>query len=144
MKGFIEEFKKFALKGNMLDMAVGAFIATAFAAVVTSLTDNFVQPLLNIVSGAEFYSLQQWMGFGSAFVSALIDFLIKAFVLFCFLKVINKAISPISHKTEEPAAPTTKICPYCKSEIPIDATRCCHCTSELPKEEAPAETAEKA
>lgn len=134
MKAFIEEFKKFALKGNMLDMAVGAFIATAFASVVTSLTDNFIQPILNIVTGAEVYGLQEWMGFGSAFVSSLIDFFIKAFVLFCVLKAINKATSLGHKKDETPAAPTTKICPFCKSEIAIDATRCPHCTSELPKE----------
>ncbi|MDO4266022.1 MAG: large conductance mechanosensitive channel protein MscL [Eubacteriales bacterium] len=134
MKAFIEEFKSFAMKGNMLDMAVGAFIATAFSGLVTSLSDNFIQPILNIVSGANIYSLQEWMGFGSAFVSNVIDFLIKAFALFCILKAINKAMA-IGHKEEAPAAPTTKICPFCKSEIPIDACRCSHCTSELPAEE---------
>lgn len=132
MKAFIEEFKKFALKGNMMDMAVGAFIATAFSGLVGSLTDNFITPILNIVSGAELYSLQQWMGFGSSFVGAVIDFLIKAFVLFCVLKAINKALA-LGHKEEAPAAPTTKVCPFCQEEIPIAATRCPHCTSELPK-----------
>ena len=110
------------------------FIATAFSGLVGSLTDNFITPILNIVSGAEFYDLQQWMGFASTFVGGVIDFLIKAFVLFCVLKALNKALS-IGHKPETNAAPTTKVCPFCQEEIPIAATRCPHCTSELPKEE---------
>jgi large conductance mechanosensitive channel len=66
----------------------------------------------------------------SNFLSAVVNFIILAFILFCLIKGINKLMS-LNSKKEEPAAPTTKICPYCKSEIPIEATRCGHCTSEL-------------
>ena len=139
MKKFIEEFKAFALRGNMMDMAVGVIIGGAFSNIVTSLTDNFINPLLNLVTGAEVYSLQDVSKFASNFVSALVNFLIMAFVLFCLLKAVNKLAS-LGRKKEAPAAPTTKKCPYCLSEIPIDATRCPHCTSELPA----AETADQA
>lgn len=139
MKKFIEEFKAFALRGNMMDMAVGVIIGGAFSNIVTSLTDNFINPILNLVTGAEVYSLQDVSKFASNFVSALVNFLIMAFVLFCLLKAVNKLAS-LGRKKEAPAAPTTKKCPYCLSEIPIDATRCPHCTSELPA----AETADQA
>lgn len=129
MKKFIEEFKAFALRGNVMDMAVGVIIGGAFSGIVTSLTDNLINPILNVATGAEMYTLQQVMGFGSSFVSSVIDFIIKAFILFCILKTVNKMMT-IGHKEEE-AAPTTKTCPYCKSEIPIDATKCCHCTSDI-------------
>ena len=130
MKSFFAEFKKFALRGNVIDMAVGVIIGAAFSGIVTSLTDNFITPILNVVTGAQVYTLQDVAGFGSAFAGSVIDFIIKAFILFCLLKAMNKAMS-IGHNEEAPAAPTTKICPYCKTEIPIDATRCPHCTSEL-------------
>ena len=81
------------------------------------------------------YNLQDVAGFASAFISALINFLIMAFVLFCMLKGINTLMS-LGKKKEEPAAPTTKVCPFCKSEISIEATRCPHCTSELNEETA--------
>ena len=82
MKKFIEEFKEFALRGNMMDMAVGVIIGGAFSGIVTSLTDNFINPILNLVTGGQVYSLQDWMGFASSFISALVNFLIMAFVLF--------------------------------------------------------------
>ncbi len=134
MKKFIEEFKAFALRGNMLDMAIGVLIGGAFSSIVTSLTDNFIQPILNVVTGAATYGLQDVMGFVSTFVSALVNFFIMALVLFCILKAFNKLMD--LGKKEEPvaAAPTTKKCPYCCSEIAIEATRCPHCTAELPKE----------
>ena len=130
MKKFIEEFKAFALRGNVMDMAVGVIIGGAFSGIVTSLTDNFIQPILNVLTGQATYSLKDVAGFGSAFLSAVINFLIMAFILFCLVKGINKLMN-IGHKEEEPAAPTTKKCPFCKSEIAIEATRCPHCTSEL-------------
>lgn len=131
MKKFIQEFKAFALRGNMMDMAVGVLIGGAFSGIVTALTDNFIKPVLNVITGAETYSMQDVAGFGSAFVTALVNFFIMAFVLFCLLKAINKLMSVGQKKDAAPAAPTTKKCPYCMSEISIEATRCPHCTSQL-------------
>lgn len=133
MKKFVQEFKEFALRGNMMDMAVGVIIGGAFAALVTSLTDNFINPILNFVTGSQAYTLQDVGGFASAFVSAVINFLIMAFILFCLLKAINKLMA-IGKKPEEAPAPTTKVCPYCLSEIPLAAVKCAHCASELPEE----------
>ena len=99
MKKFMQEFKNFALRGNVMDMAVGIIIGGAFSGIVSS------------------------------FASAVVNFIIMAFILFCIMKAINKATT-IGKKVEE-TAPTTKICPYCKSEILLDATRCPHCTSEV-------------
>lgn len=142
MKKFIEEFKKFALKGNVMDMAVGVIIGGAFTTIVTSLTDNFINPLIalctggangeGVVIGGTFTIAGVAFNYG-AFLSAVINFLIMAFILFCMLKAINKLMS-IGHKKEEPVK-TTKICPYCKSEIPKDATKCAHCTSDVEVEE---------
>ena len=140
MKKFLEEFKAFALRGNMMDMAVGVIIGGAFSNIVTSLTDNFINPILNFVTRAENYTLQDVSKFASNFVSALVNFLIMAFVLFCLLKAVNKLAS-LGKKPEVPAAPTTKKCPFCQSEIPSEAVRCPHCTSELPAEEAAGEIA---
>ena len=130
MKKFIAEFKAFALRGNMMDVAVGVIIGGAFSNIVTSLTDNFINPILSLVTGAATYTLQDVAGFASSFISALVNFLIMAFVLFCLLKAVNRLAS-IGRKEEAPAAPTTKKCPYCLSEVPIGASRCPHCTSEL-------------
>lgn len=130
MKKFIEEFKTFALRGNMLEMAVGIIIGGAFSDIVKSLTDNFINPLLNFVTGAASYTLSDIAGFASAFISALVNFIIMAFVLFCLLKGINKLMS-IGKKAPEEKV-TVKTCPYCRSEIAIEATRCPHCTSEQP------------
>lgn len=142
MKKFLEEFKKFALKGNVMDMAVGVIIGGAFTTIVTSLTDNFINPLIalctggangeGVVIGGTFTIGGVAFNYG-AFLSAVINFLIMAFILFCMLKAINKLMS-IGHKKEEPVK-TTKICPYCKSEIPKDATKCAHCTSDVEAEE---------
>ena len=104
MKKFIEEFKAFALRGNMMDMAVGVIIGGGFTGIVTSLTDNFINPILNFVTGAQTYTLQNIAGFASKFISDLVNFLILAFVLFCLLKGINKLIT-LGQKKEEPAAP---------------------------------------
>lgn len=139
MKKFIQEFKEFAIKGNMMDMAVGIIIGGAFTSVVTSLTDNFINPLLNFITGAAKYTGADIASFASSFISAFVNFIIMAFVLFCLLKIMNK-ITEIGHHNEEktPSAPTTKKCPYCCSEIDIKATRCPHCTSVL-EEKADAE-----
>ena len=130
MKKFISEFKSFALRGNVMDMAIGVIIGGAFSGIVTSLTDNFINPILNFLLGHEVYNLTDVAGFVSAFISSVVNFILMAFILFCLLKIINKAVSLGNKKEEEaPAAPTTKTCPYCKSEIAIDATKCAHCTS---------------
>ena len=130
MKKFIEEFKQFALRGNMMDMAVGVIIGGGFTGIVTSLTDNFINPILNLVTRAEMYTLRDVVRFASRFASDLVNFVILAFILFCLIKGINKLMT-LGQKKEEPAAPVTKKCPYCLSEIPIQATRCPHCTSVL-------------
>lgn len=130
MKKFLKEFKEFALRGNVMDMAIGIIIGGAFSGIVTSLTDNFINPILNAVTGHAVYTKTDILGFVSAFLSSIINFVIMAFILFCLMKGINKMMN-LGKKKEEPAEPTTKICPYCKSEIPLDATRCGHCTSEL-------------
>lgn len=130
MKKFMQEFKTFALRGNMMDMAIGVLIGGAFSGIVTSLTDNFIKPILNFVTGSQTYSLQDITGFASAFLSSLVNFFIMAFVLFCLLKGINRLFA-VGRKKEEKAAPTTKICPFCISKIDIKATRCPHCTSVL-------------
>ena len=130
MKKFIEEFKTFALRGNVMDMAIGVLIGGAFSGIVTSLTDNFIQPIIDEIMGRATYTLEDVALFGSKFIASVINFLITALILFCLLKAMNKMMS-VGRKEAEPEAPTTKTCPYCKSEISIDATRCPHCTSEL-------------
>ena len=130
MKKFIEEFKAFALRGNVMDMAIGVLIGGAFSGIVTSLTDNFIQPIIDEIMGRAAYTLEDAALFGSNFIAAVINFIITALILFCLLKAMNKLLS-VGRKEAEPEAPATKTCPYCKSEISIDATRCPHCTSEL-------------
>ena len=138
MKKFLEEFKKFALRGNVLDLAVGVIIGGAFTGIVTALTTNFINPLLSFVMTGGPGNLGDtglaWTigGAFSAFLTTVVNFVITALVLFCLIKGINKLMT-MGKKKEAPAAPTTKKCPYCLSEIPIAATRCAHCTSELPK-----------
>lgn len=130
MKKFIEEFKAFALRGNVMDMAIGVLIAGAFSGIITSLTDNFINPIISMIMSGATYTAEDISGFASNFIGSVINFFITALILFCLLKAVNKLMS-IGHKEEAPAAPTTKTCPYCKSEIDIGATRCPHCTSEL-------------
>ena len=136
MKKFLHEFKAFAMKGNVLDLAVGVIIGAAFKDIVTSLTDNFINPILQFVTRAHpnWYSWGELGGFASAFITAVVNFIIMAFILFLIVKLFNN-LSKIGKKPEAPAAPTTKVCPYCKSSIDITATRCPHCTSEQPEEE---------
>ncbi len=140
--GFIKEFKEFISKGNVLDLAVGVIIGGAFKGVVDSLTINIIQPLIDCVGGADIQGKIQliapsatsdgvFITYG-AFISSVINFLIMAFIVFLIVKGVNKMMSLGKKKEEEaPAAPTTKVCPFCKSEINIDATRCPNCTSEV-------------
>lgn len=120
-------------------MAVGVIIGGGFTGIVTSLTDNFINPILNLVTRAEMYTLRDLVRFASRFASDLLNFLILAFVLFCLIKGINK-IMALGQKKQESAAPSTKKCPYCLSDIPVQATRCPHCTSVLPEKTESAET----
>ena len=134
MKKLIEEFKAFALRGNVIDLAVGVIIGAAFQNIVTSLTDDIISPLIGLVAKTDFKDLVLSV-FGvnikyGSFITAVINFLIMAIVLFTLIKIMNKAAS-LGSRPEEPAAPTTKTCPFCKSEISIEATRCPHCTSQL-------------
>ena len=135
MKGFMKEFKEFISRGNVMDMAVGIIIGGAFTAIVNSLVADIINPLLGCFISMDFSAWtiplvgEAALGIGN-FINAIISFLIMAFILFSIIKAMNKAAS-IGKKPEEPAAPTTKICPYCKSEIAIEATRCPHCTSQL-------------
>lgn len=137
-KGFIAEFKKFILRGNVLDMAVGVIIGGAFTAIVTSLNQDILTPLLGLIGGTDFSHLTVTLGEGETapvltygnFITAVLNFLITALVIFVLIKIINGITQKFSKK-EEPAAPTTKTCPYCRSSIDIEATRCPHCTSVL-------------
>ena len=130
MKKFFKEFKEFALRGNVMDMAIGIIIGGAFTGIVTSLTENFINPVLTVLMGQATYTSADVKSFVAAFLAAVVNFIITAFILFCLIKGMNKMLT-IGKKKEEPAAPATKVCPYCKSEIPLDATRCAHCTSQL-------------
>ena len=130
MKKFFKEFKEFALRGNVMDMAIGIIIGGAFTGIVTSLTENFINPVLTVLMGQATYTSADVKSFVAAFLAAVVNFIITAFILFCLIKGMNKMLT-IGKKKEEPAAPNTKVCPYCKSEIPLDATRCAHCTSQL-------------
>jgi len=139
-KGFIEEFKKFIMRGNVMDMAVGVIVGGAFTSIVTSLNQDILTPILGIFGGTDFSNLKVTLGSGENapvlcygnFITAVINFLITAFVIFVLVKAINKIGDKLIKKEEEaPAEPTTKMCPYCRSEIAKEATRCPHCTSNL-------------
>ena len=144
----LKEFKKFALKGNMIDLAVGVIIGGAFNSLVSSLVNDVIMPLLSLVTGRvdfnnwfialdgnkyETLALAEEAGVAvvkyGTFISGILNFIIMAFVVFLLVKGINSL-----KKKEEPAAPapaTTKKCPYCKSEIHIEATKCAHCGSDV-------------
>ncbi|MBO4899374.1 MAG: large conductance mechanosensitive channel protein MscL [Lachnospiraceae bacterium] len=133
MKGFFAEFKKFVLRGNVIDLAVGVIIGAAFQAIVTSLVDDIISPLIGLIANTDLSDMVAMVGDveirWGAFITAIINFIIMAFVIFLIVKAINKAAELGKKKEEE--KPTTKKCPHCKSEIDIEATRCPHCTSEL-------------
>ena len=129
MKKLLKEFKDFAMKGNVLDLAVAVVLGGAFNKVVTSVVEIFLNPIIESLPKME----NGGTGFtGSliSFAAVVVEFLLTALVLFLIVKAANKAKN--LKKKEEPAAePTTKVCPFCQSEISIKATRCPHCTSEL-------------
>ena len=153
--GFIKEFKTFALKGNMMDLAVGVIIGGAFNGIVTSLVNDVIMPFVSLfigkidfnnlfvaLDGNTYTTLAAAKAAGASvicygsFITALINFLILAFVVFLMVKGLNKLNSVTLQRNAVPAAPTTKKCPFCQSEIDIHAVRCPHCTSEIPTEEA--------
>ncbi len=149
--GFFGEFKKFIMRGNVIDLAVGVIVGGAFQAIVKSLVDDVVMPVISLATkginfadlfialdGGEYATLAAAQEAGAAtlnygnFISAILNFLIMAFVVFLLVKGINTIADKTKKKEEEaPAAPTTKECPYCKSEIAIGATKCPNCTSDL-------------
>ena len=140
MKKFGKEFKEFISKGNIFDMAVGLIIGSAFTAIVNSLVKDIFSPLITIITGKADMTQLIWNVNGAeikygSFLQNVITFLLTAIVLFMLVKGIN-SLRNLGKKKEdpaEPAAPTTKVCPYCCSEISIEATKCPHCTSELEK-----------
>ena len=128
MSNFLKEFKEFACRGNVVDMAVGVTIGAAFGKVVTSFIEIFLNPILEkltIEGGSEGI-----VGSLVLFAAVVVEFILIAFFLFLVVKAFNK-MRDMTKKEEAPADPTTKVCPFCQSEISIKATRCPHCTSEL-------------
>ena len=147
----LKEFKEFALRGNVIDMAVGIVIGAAFGTIVKSLVDDVIMPPIGLALGgvdfANFFALLKagspagpyasladaqaagavTVNYGM-FINNVVSFLIVAFVMFLLIRTINR----LQREEEAPAEPTTKECTYCLSTIPIKATRCAHCTSELP------------
>ena len=133
MKKFLQEFKDFALKGNVMSMAVGVIIGMAFQAVVTSLTDNILSPIIGLFVGQNFDALTlSVMGvtlFYGAFITAVINFIILAFVVFLIVRSMNKLLT--KKAAEEAAEHPETLCPFCKTAIDPAATRCPNCTSVL-------------
>ena len=137
-----KEFKEFLNRGNVVDLAVGVVIGAAFKAIVDSFVGDIISPLIGSIFNMDFTELTVTINGAElrygAFIMAIINFIIIAFVIFLFVKGVNKMRETAAKKkaAEEEAAPTTKICPFCKSEIPIDATKCKFCASEVPEEKA--------
>lgn len=151
----LKEFKEFALKGNIIDMAIGVIIGGAFQKIVSSLVNDIIMPTLAIFTGkVDFSDLVITVGNSSikygSFITTIVDFLIIAFSIFIAIRTINKLndkakenLDKVSHKNkifkknkakDTVEEPTTKVCPFCFSEINIKATRCPHCTSDLTTE----------
>ena len=129
MKKLLDEFKAFAFKGNVVDLAVAVILGGAFGKVVTAVVEIFLNPILEALPKTP----EGGTGFvGSliSFAAVVVEFLLTALILFAIIKAMNKA-KDLKKKEEAPAEPTTKVCPFCQSEIDIKATRCPHCTSEL-------------
>jgi large conductance mechanosensitive channel len=130
--GIIKEFKQFLLRGNVVDLAVGVVIGAAFGAVVTALVKDFLTPLIAAIAKVPdfsglFFTINDSKFLYGEFINALISFLLVAATIFFFvIKPINLLISRV--RKEPPADSTTKKCPECLSEIPIQAKRCSHCT----------------
>ncbi len=154
-KGIISEFREFIMRGNVMDMAVGVIIGAAFQAIINSLVDDIIMPVVTLITGgidftnwfisldgSHYATLAAAQEAGAAtlnygvFITAVIQFLIMAIVIFALVKAMNSLSRAASRNKEEaPQILATKICPYCKTEIDIDATRCPNCTSILEDEE---------
>jgi len=148
---FFSEFKTFIMRGNVIDLAVGVIIGAAFQAIIKSLVDDLVMPVISLATngvdfanmfvsldGNEYETLAAAQEAGAAvfaygnFINAVLNFLIMAFVIFVLVRTINKLREKAVKKEEvAEAAPTTKKCPFCKSEIDIEATKCPNCTSDV-------------
>ena len=131
IKKLLKEFKDFAMKGNVIDLAVGVIIGAAFGKVVTAVIDIFLNPLLEALPKLETGGTG-FVGSIVSFLGVALEFLLTALVLFAIIKAMNAA-KKLGKKNEEPAAPTTRDCPFCCSSVSIKATRCPHCTSQLPE-----------
>ena len=137
-KGFVAGFRKFITRGNVMDMAVGVIMGGAFTSIVTSLNEDLLTPILGLFGGTDFSYLSVKLGSGENapllkygnFITAVINFLITAFVIFMIIKGLNMVSDKYKKKEEEKPA-STKICPYCQSEINIKAVKCPHCTSDV-------------
>lgn len=137
--GFFKAFKNFLLEGDAISMAVGVIIGAAMKDLVTSLVDNMFSPVIGLVLGkVDFSSLSVSVGDATikygAFITALINFILMAFVVFLIIYLIDKAkesFKKLSKKEEIEEEPTTKVCPYCQSEVDIKAVKCPHCTSDI-------------
>ena len=134
-KRFLREFKEFALRGNVMSLAVGVIIGSAFQGVVKSLTDNILSPIIGLFTRQNFDSLTLnvlgiTLGYG-AFITALINFIIMAFVVFLLVRAMNTLMALGEHKKEEEPPPPARLCPYCKTALHPEATRCPACTSEV-------------
>jgi large conductance mechanosensitive channel len=136
MKSIGQEFKEFLLRGNVVDLAVAVVVGAAFGAVVTSFVDNIIMPLIAVIGGQPSFDS---IGFNindtrfgvGTFLTALVSFVIIAAVIFFFVvKPLNLLME--RSKNEPPTDPTVRKCPACLSEVPIAATRCAFCTSDLP------------
>lgn len=146
----VQEFKEFAMRGNVVDMAIGIIIGAAFGKIVTSLVNDVIMPPIGklmgdvnfadkfiSLSGGQYKSLAEAKAAGAAviaygsFINVVIDFIIVAFCIFLIVKAMNTMKRRLEHAPASPAALTTKECPRCFSIIPIKATRCPHCTSDV-------------
>ncbi len=147
---FVEDFKDFITKGNVIDMAVGVIIGGAFQGIISSLVDDIIMPLISAITGGIDFS--NWfisldgntyatlaaaqeagaatLGYGK-FITVVINFLLMALVIFCMIRAIEKLKNTIKKEEEAAEEATEKECPFCKNMIPIAATRCGHCTSEI-------------
>lgn len=133
MKGFLREFKEFALRGNVMALAVGVIIGSAFQGVVTSLTDNLISPIIGLFARQNFDYLELNI-FGitlryGAFVTSVINFVILAFVVFMLVRGMNKLLAD-KKESGEPSVPE-RLCPFCKTALHPEATRCPGCTSAV-------------
>lgn len=127
----LSEFKKFAMQGNVMDLAIGVIIGGAFGKIIASLVGDILMPLIGLaLGGVDFSGLTFTLGTAAVtyglFLQAVVDFVIVAFVIFLLVRAMNRMKKP-----EPAAAPTTRECPYCRTAIPLKATRCPNCTSEL-------------